>query len=153
MQKLKRSLFLAGFVVVLLTVVTGGIYAWMYFYNPCDIDAVDDASAFLVIQSKRYDDVYASAASGTRTSLTYPITVLQQILVDTQAVSVPTCMQTAKSELISYMGTVIQAFRAYTTSEEDSTVQNLIYESNVHYDNFYAELDVIRDCAPFCFPH
>ena len=152
MQRFKGFLLLAGKLLALAIAVTVGVYASMYVYNPCDVDAVKDASIFLDIQLKHYDDVYNSAASGTRTSLTYPITVLQQILVDTQQIAVPACMQTARNELISYMGTVIQAFQSYTAGEEEFTVNNLIYQSNEHYYNFYSELDAVSECAPFCFP-
>jgi hypothetical protein len=152
MQRSRRFLVGTGISIVLLAVAAVGMYARVYLYNPCDPDEVDDAAAFLAAQSKRYDDVYASAASGTRTSLTYPITVLQQILVDTQDVSVPACMQTAKSELLSYMGTVILALQSYTSSEADTQTRSLVQESNAHYDNFYSELEKINKCAPVCFP-
>lgn len=152
MQRSRRFLVGSGIAIVLLAVAAVGMYAWVYLYNPCDPDDVGDAAAFLVAQSRRYDDVYASAASGTRTSLTYPIAVLQQIFVDTQDVSVPACMQTAKSELLSYMGTVILALQSYTSSEADTQTRSLVQQSNAHYDNFYSELEKISECAPVCFP-
>jgi hypothetical protein len=152
MQRSRRFLVFTGTSIVLLALAAVGMFGWVYLYNPCDPDDVGDATAFLVTQTNRYDDVYASAASGTRTSLTYPITVLQQMLVDTQSVSVPACMQTAKSELLSYMGTVIFAFQSYTAGEEDTKIRNLVQQSNAHYDNFYSELERISECAPVCFP-
>jgi hypothetical protein len=61
-------------------------------------------------------------------------------------------MQTAKSELVNYMGTVIRAFLAYGAGETNATVSDLIDQSNVYYGNFNAELDAVNECAPFCFP-
>lgn len=128
-----------------------GGYAWLRTVRSCDVAAVEEASDFLVIQLKQYDRVYASAATGTRTSITYPVTVMQQILVDTQQVDVPGCVRTAKQELLDYMGTAIRALQAYSTGEADQTIRDLVYESNTHFDNFYAELRAVKECAPYCF--
>jgi hypothetical protein len=61
-------------------------------------------------------------------------------------------MRTAKNELIDYMGTVIRAFQAFGAQEADSTVRDLIDQSEMHYDDFKMELDAVRECAPFCIP-
>ncbi|MEO7841161.1 MAG: hypothetical protein ABIU06_17610, partial [Anaerolineales bacterium] len=61
-------------------------------------------------------------------------------------------MQTAKNELINYMGTVISAFEAFRAGEADSSVLGLIKQSDVQYMNFRAELKAVNKCAPFCLP-
>lgn len=151
-RKPQRFAWLAGALVALLLAAAAGTYTWFYGFNACEVGDVETASDFLVIQLKQYDDVYASAASGTRTSLTYPITVMQQILVDTQQVDVPACMQTARTELIGYMGTAIRALQAFVAGEADHTIRELVARSNAHYDNFYSEMDAANECAPYCLP-
>ena len=143
--------WLASLLILLLILAPAGVYAWRYLYHPCEVDAVKEASDSLVIQSKMYDRVYQSAVDGDRTSLDYPVTVMQQTFMDTQAVTVPVCMQTAKTELLNYMGTVIYAFRAFGTGEADETVRDLVQQSNGHYHNFMTELEAVQECAPFCF--
>ena len=146
-----RFRWLAGAFIVLIIFLPAGVYAWRYLYNPCEVEAVKEASDSLVIQSKMYDRVYQSAVDGDRTSLDYPVTVMQQTFMDTQAVVVPVCMQTAKSELLNYMGTVIHAFRAFGAGEADEAVRILVQQSNGHYHHFMTELEAVRECAPFCF--
>ncbi len=60
-------------------------------------------------------------------------------------------MRTAKNDLISYMNTVIRAFRAWGAGENDATIADLLTQSDNHYDKFYDELDAVKKCAPWCF--
>jgi len=151
-QKSSRFLLPASVFIVLLIIAAVGTYAWYSLYKPCEVNAVHEASALLVSQRKRYDHVYQFATSASRTSLVYPITVLQQILMDTQEVVVPACMQTAKNELISYMRGVNQAFQAFGAGEAYTTIKGLLDESFTHFDKFTAELKAVNKCAPFCIP-
>ena len=143
--------WLLGAFLVVLSLVPAGRYAWRYLYNPCEVEDVKEASDSLVIQSKTYDRVYQSAVAGDRTSLDYPVTVMQQIFMDTQSMDVPACMQTAKGELLNYMETVIHAFRVFASGDADDTVRDLVVQSNQHYDNFVAEVEAAQECAPYCF--
>lgn len=147
------SLFLwAGAMTVFLAVAGFGGFTWYAANSPCEVGDVEYASTMLLTQMRRYDDVYASAANGMRTSIDYPVTVMQQILVDTQEVEVPACMRKAKSELIGYMGDAIRAFKAFQAGEQDSTIQSLLDSSYTHVRNFRMELESIKECAPYCKP-
>ena len=151
--KKARSLFLwMGAVAVLLGIAMFGGFTWYSANSPCEVGDVEYASAVLLTQMRRYDDVYASAANGTRTSIDYPVTVMQQILVDTQEVEVPTCMQEAKGELIGYMGDAIRAFKAFQSEESDTNIQDLLNSSYAHVRAFRIELEAIKECAPYCKP-
>ncbi|MEO8354574.1 MAG: hypothetical protein ABI621_01540 [Chloroflexota bacterium] len=151
-QKAKRFLLPASVLIVVLIIAAAGIYTWMYLYNPCEVSDVEDASAFLVSQLKTYDASYQFAATVYRVGLTRPVNDLQQIFMDTQAVAVPACMQTAKKELLHYMGAVISAFQAYMQEETEPKIRGLLNQSNTHYDNFTTELEAVKECAPFCAP-
>jgi len=149
-QKSSRLLWRASALVIVVIVVAGA-FTWYYLNRSCEVTAVEDASAFLLSQSKRYDDVYRVTADASRASVLVPVIVLQQISLDTQETDVPACMRTAKDELTNYMRTVIRAFQAYAAGEANATVIDLMHQSDMHYSNFRAELDEIRQCAPFCF--
>ena len=151
-QKSSRFPLPAGAFIVLLLIAALGTYTWYSLHRSCEVQAVEEASAILVSQTKRYDDVYQVATNAFQTSLDPPVITMQQILMDTQEVVVPACLQTAKNELINYMGVVIRAFRAYAAQEADATVRGLITQSNAHYDNFITELRAVKKCAPYCFP-
>jgi hypothetical protein len=151
-QKSSRFLLAASVLIVVLIVAAVGTYAWYSLFRPCEVNAVEEASSILVSQVKRYDDVYQVATAASRSSVFLPVGVLQQILMDTQQVAVPACMQTAKNELINYMGTVIRAFRAYAAQESDATIRELLNESDTHFDNFTTELEAVKECAPYCIP-
>ena len=150
-QKSRRFLWRVSVLVVLL-IVAAGAATWYYFNRTCEVTAVKEASAFLLNQSKRYDDVYRVTADAFRTSVLLPVTVLQQIFLDTQDTVVPACMQTAKNELTNYMRTIIRAFEAYAAGEANATVIDLLHQSDMYYSNFRAELDAVNKCAPFCIP-
>jgi hypothetical protein len=148
-QQSKRFQFLALALLVLL--IAGGMGGYThYLRNSCDLKAVEEASTVLIRQRNRYDHSYQFAVTATRDAIVRPVVELQQILMDTQQVTVPACMQTAKQELIDYMGTVLRAFASYGAGESDAMVRDLVNESQVHYDNFTTELEDVRECAPLC---
>ena len=151
-QKSTRFLLPAGVIIVLLIVVAGGTYAWFFVSRPCEVKVVEEASGLLFSQLGRYEDVYQVAISASPSSVVLPVSVLQQILMDTQQVAVPACMQTAKDELVNYMRTIIRAFDAYAAQEPDATVRALVNEAVAHLHTFDAELAAVRECAPYCLP-
>ena len=151
-QKSNRFLLLASVLIVLLIVAAVGMYTWFFVYNSCEVDAVQEASTILVTQLKTYDGVFQVAATASRTSPDHPVNTLKQIFMDTQEISVPSCMKTAKTELINYMETVISAFQAYRAGEAEATILGLVKQSDAQYANFKAELKAVNKCAPYCFP-
>jgi len=132
-------------------VISVGTYLRFSLPISCDAMAVDNASTMLVTQMTHFDDVYVSATNGTRNSIDYPVTVMQQILMSTQEIEVPVCMGAAKDELIHYMRNVIRAFHAFKIGEPDTTVKGFLDESYDHIHIFFAELDTVKKCAPYCF--
>lgn len=148
----KNHLLFMAAAFLLLFVLGGGVYTWNNTVRSCEADAVQEASAILVSQMNRYDNVYIPATAGTRNSLEYPLAVMQQILVDTGQVTVPACMRTAKEELIGYMEKVIRAFDAFRAGESDAAIQGLLDVSYAHIRAFRLELEAVNECAPFCLP-
>jgi hypothetical protein len=151
-QKLNRFLWFASALIVLFIFASLGLYAWIFVYNPCEVEVVKETSTMLVTQLTMYDGVFQVAVTASRTAPDHPVNTLKQIFMDTQEISVPACMQTAKNELLNYMGTVINAFQAYRAGEADATVRGWIKQSDTRYTNFQAELKAVNKCAPFCLP-
>jgi hypothetical protein len=149
-KKPGRFRWAAGAVLVLLVLAAVGAYTWYSLQRSCDVNSVKDASERLVRQRNSYDHTYQFATSVAQNAVVRPVADLQQILMDTQDVDVPVCMQTAKEELIDYMRIVIRAFLAYGAQEADTTVRDLLDQSNAHYDKFNSELEEVNQCAPFC---
>lgn len=149
-QKPNRFPWSVAVFLVLFAVTAVGVYTWYSVPRACEVDAVQTATGILVIQAKHYDDVYQVATNAFQTTLEAPVITLQQILMDTQEVSVPACLQTAKDELLTYMKIVIRALRAYAAQEPNATILDLIAQSNQHYGNFFTELAEVKKCAPFC---
>jgi hypothetical protein len=152
LQRSKRILWIASVLVALLVAAAAGMYTWFFVYNPCEVQAVKEASAFLTGQLNTYDQVYQVATTASRTAPDHPVNTLKQIFMDTQQVAVPACMRKVKDELINYMGTVIGAFQAYRSGEADAMVVDLIRQSNVQYENFHVKLEAVKKCAPYCLP-
>lgn len=152
MKKSNIFLILASVLTILFLLGAAGIYAWMYRLNPCEVADVEQATVFLGVQLSAYDDLYRFTTTVYQGGINSPVSKMQQIFMDTQSAAVPACMQTAKDELLSYMGTVIRAFRAFEAGEAEITVRSLVDESNTHYDLYRSELEAIHACAPFCLP-
>ena len=152
LQKSRRFLLPASVLITSLIIAAVGTYIWINVYNACEVEAVQDASALLTSQLKRYDDLFQATTGVYKNSVVLPVTMLQQIVMYTNDVAVPACMQSAKNELINYMQIVIRAFHAFGAGESDAAVRELIAQSNTHYLNFTTELDAVNKCAPFCFP-
>jgi hypothetical protein len=151
-QKSRRFRWLAGALIVFLIIAAVGMYTLYSLRSSCEVNAVKEASTILVTQLKTYDGVYQVAVTASRTSPDHPVNTLKQIFMDTQEVSVPACMQTAKNELINYMGTIISAFQAYRSGEANATIRGLVKQSDEQYANFKAELKAVNKCAPLCIP-
>ena len=152
MQKSKHFLWFVAAFIVLLIFSAAGLYAWMFVYNPCEVEVVKETSTMLVTQLTMYDGVFQVAVTASRTSPDHPVNTLKQIFMDTQEMPVPACMRTAKNELLNYMGAVINAFQSYRAGEADATVRGWIKQSDAEYTNFQAELKAVNKCAPFCLP-
>jgi len=151
-QKSRRFPWLASALIVLLIATVVSTYTWYTLFRPCEVNAVKETSDFLLRQLKTYDHVYQVAVTASQTSPEHPVNLLKQIFMDTQEIIVPGCMQTAKNELINYMGTVISAFEAFRAGEADATVLSLIKQSDAQYINFHTQLKAVNKCAPFCIP-
>lgn len=134
-------------------VITAGSYAWRFIINPCEAAEVADLSTILKTQLGMYDRVYQVATTSLSGDLDPPLLVMQTVQMDTQQIEVPACMETAKQELVSYMDTVIQAFRLWEQAGGSTPqFQSLIQQSDTHYGNFRAELENLAACAPYCLP-
>jgi hypothetical protein len=151
-QKTNRFRLPAAIVIVLMILVGTGLYTWYYRVNACDTSAVKETSTFLSTQLKTYDAAFQFATTVYGTGLSRPVNDLQKIYMDTQEVGVPACLQTAKKELLSYMGTVINAFQAYMAEQPDTTIRGYLNQSNTYYDHFKWELEAVNQCTPYCAP-
>ena len=152
MQNSNRFLFLAGIITALILVASASIYVWVYPFNTCEVDDVKASSAFLTSQLRAYDDLYQFTTTVYRDGIDPPLYKLQQIYMNTQAMTVPACMRRAKQDLLDYMRTVIRAFEAFAAGQENSTIRDLVNLSNEQYDRFRAELQAVNECAPWCMP-
>jgi hypothetical protein len=139
----------AAVVLVLVTAVVG-LFAWLSVRGACNVEAVGKGSALLLHQMDRFDHSYQFATSAAPDAIVRPVAELQRILMDTQGMDVPGCLQEGKKELTDYMLTVIYAFEAYGLQEQDS-LRELVRQSDTHYEQFHVEIEEVRACAPWCF--
>ena len=146
----RRFVLAAGVLMVLLIVGAVGAYTWFALYGPCTVNTVEAASAVLFDQLILFDATYQSISSRAPVALIGPMTQMQQILIDTQKLVVPACLQPAQNELISAMESLIRGLLAIMESEPEATFAKLMEKSQKHLDNFTAELEFVNKCAPFC---
>lgn len=146
----RRFLLAAGVLMVLLIVGAVGVYTWFALYGPCTVNTVEAASAVLFDQLILFDAIYRSIPSRAPVGLIGPMTQMQQILIDTQGLVVPACLQPAQNELISAMESSMRALLAIMESEPEATFAKLMEKSQKHLDSFTAELEFVNKCAPFC---
>ena len=139
-----------GASLFLIVVAVGGLLMRAVVARSCQVEAVNEATSILMSLTDRFDDVYSSAANGTPDSLEYPLSVMQQILMDTRQVETPACMKSAQDELVGYMDAVIRAFWAYTAGESESVIQSHLEDSYFHIKTAALEMQEVKQCAPYC---
>jgi len=137
------------FALLCIVLVVGGV-GWHYFYGPCGVTRVKAASEKLSAQNQVFDDAYNVASSTARISLAQPVSELQRIQRETDAVPVPACMETAKTELVLSMDAAVKGFLAFMANESDSQVSTLFDSSVDHLMKFSDEMLAVDDCKPFC---
>lgn len=152
MKRRNRFFLLTSAVITLLILGGAGVYGWRFRFNPCELAAVEKASGFLDVQLRAYDHLYQFTTTVYQGGIDSPVSKMQQIFMDTQSVEVPTCMETAKEELLNYMATVIHAFRAFEAGEPSDMINDLVNQSNSHFDRYRSALEEVHACAPFCLP-
>src|SRR5215203_1223154 len=112
-QRSRHFRWFVNITVVLLLIAAMGMYTRYSLRRSCEVDAVQEASTTLTSQLSMYDRVYQVAVTASRDVPDHPVNTMKQVMMDTQEVDVPGCMQDAKAALVSYMGTVILAFDDY----------------------------------------
>lgn len=148
----RRRSPVAVVLIALVVLVAASGFGLYYFFGPCGVNTVNEASKLLVDQLNIYDEAYQVATSSPRISLIGPVTQIQQILMDTKEVVVPSCMQKAKIALVTSMEAAIRGFLAFMAQEADVTVHSLMDQSLTHLGVFTTELETVNKCAPFCSP-
>lgn len=113
---------------------------------------MEEATDFLHVQLLAYDHLYQFTTTVYQGGIDPPVSKMQQIFMDTKSVEVPACMETAKEEMLKYMEKVIHAFRAFEAGEAQETINELVEQSNVHFDRYRSALEEVHACAPFCLP-
>lgn len=149
-ERWRRFLLAAGVLMVLLIVVAVSTYTWFALYGPCQVNTVQTASTALMDQLLLFDSIYQSIPSLAPIAIIGPITQMQEILMETKEVVVPACMQVARNELIFAMEGLIRVLLAVMESKPEGTRTRLMEESTTHLNNFTAELEFVKRCAPFC---
>jgi hypothetical protein len=150
MQKSSRFSWRKGALIALLLIAAAGTYTWYAVRSSCEVAAVKEASTILTSQLSMYDRVYQVAVTASRNAPDHPVNTMKQVMMDTQEVTVPVCLRTAKAELVNYMGTVILAFDEYRAGKADEVVVNLIKKSDLQYSSYREEVRTVNDCAPYC---
>jgi hypothetical protein len=152
-QALIRYVAVAGVLGILLVwLVPMGLRAWYARVNPCEVSRVQDASALLNGQLRRFDDVAQVAGTALPTDSVRTIYELQFTYMNTQQVEVPACMEQGKTALLAYMAAVIRGFEAYAAAEPQSVVTGHFIQSDTHYRSFRQQLGTVDACAPYCAP-
>ena len=73
MQKSNRFPWLASALIILLIFAVAALYAWIFVYNPCEVEVVKETFTMLVTQLTTYDSVFQVAGTASRTSSDHPV--------------------------------------------------------------------------------
>ena len=65
-----------------------------------DTEVLDAMTAIMMIQVPCYDGVNGFFANGTRGSIDHPVTGMHQILMGSQKIDIPVCMECAMDSLL-----------------------------------------------------
>jgi len=153
-QRLKQRKTLSDLLVILsvllcIVLIAGGV-GWHYFYGPCGVNRVEQATDTLREQYRVYDDAYQIASTTSQIALAGPVAEMQKIERDTEKIEVPACVEPAKRELIATIETSVNSFLSFMADESDAVVLAHADESRTHFMNYIDEMIAVEECAPFC---
>jgi len=150
--KVKPGNTMSAFITaaMVIAVVFGGVGGWYYFYGPCGMVRVENASIEVGDLVTRWLAVDNIASSTPRIALSGQITNLQSLRDEAEDLKVPSCMEEAKLELLAGMDSAIQGYIAFMGQQSDAVVSGYFGGAQRHIANFNDSLLEIKDCAPFC---
>jgi hypothetical protein len=140
-----------------LVIVLSGLFllimsigAWYYFWGPCGIKKVANAEAQLQAILNRWDDQNKLASQTSRIALAIPVSELQKMRRETEALMVPSCLKNAKINLTNGMNSTIDGYLAFMGNSDDTTTGIKIQEARLSFEQFRSSLAWTNSCAPFC---
>lgn len=137
-------------VVIVLVLASGGGFAWYYFNGPCGVNLVKEAAAQLQSKTEEFRDAFDVAASTSRMSLSGPVSDMQAIRRETNAIEVPACLENAKGLAVEGMQDAIDGFFAFLSEESDADVNDRILAGVGQIADASVEVEDVSACAPFC---
>ncbi len=136
--------------VIALVVAVICVCLGYYFWGPCGVRKVANTTAQLQAILTRWDDQNKLASQTSRIALAMPVSELQKMRRETEALMVPTCLKNAKTNLTNAMNSTIDGYLAFMGSSDDTTAGLKIQEASLSLERFRSEIDSTNSCAPFC---
>ena len=99
---------------------------------------------------EKWDDGINVAGRTARVSLPGPVSDLQEIKREVNAVEITPCMEQAKKHLMKSLEYAIEGFMAFMGQEDDAVVEMNFDLATKYLDNYSNEIMKIFDCLPKC---
>ena len=110
----------------------------------CGASAFEAGAQKLSALTKRWDDAQALASSTSRIALSGPVSNMQGIKRDVEAVQLPACLLPAKGALSASMSSTIQGFMSFMT-QDSSGSSNSLAAARVDAEKYLAELAIAQE--------
>ncbi len=118
----------------------------------CPKEQAIDVLKDLEMISAEYDDAFNLANNTPRIQLAQPISELQRIKRDTEALAVPECLQSAQENTVLSMERAIEGFMLFMADESEFSIENKFRESDTFLNYAISDIQKIYKCLPNCKP-
>lgn len=98
----------------------------------------------------RFSDAFELAANTSRISLSPIVSDMQKIARELNDLTVPVCLDEAKTALLQSMSSSIDGYLAFMAEESDETVTSYFDDGTKYLRSYSDKTSVISACAPDC---
>ena len=127
-----------------------GTAVFVAAHGACGTDAVLKAAGTFDELLGRWNDALDIAGSSARINLSGPVSKLQDLRREAQAVGVPDCMAYAKWLLIRSMDFAVNGYLYFMQQVNDTSVSDQLTQGADTTRQYTSEIKRIKLCAPNC---
>ncbi|HCU57456.1 MAG TPA: hypothetical protein DF984_04395 [Anaerolineaceae bacterium] len=117
-------------------------------YCPSEIssESIDQ----LMLLHDAFVDYYNVAGATGRAYLAPPVLAMQEVKQEVSALTVPTCLEVAKDNLIKGMDYNVDGYLAFMKEEGNIAINEEFENGDKYLELFYDNISEILDCLPDC---
>jgi hypothetical protein len=144
---IKISLFHHRFFLIGLGLVMICGLGYYYYYGPCGLTRVSTAYKAMGSILDRLDGINTLASSTPYTALSGPVSQMQSLRRDLDAIDVPMCLISSRAYLSD---AIDQTNKTYLALMSKNLTFNYLLQASIDIGHFQEDISRVNACKPFC---